>query len=202
MVLSALIITIMIVIISLVILEVLHRIYYKSVTRIKPEIILFLGYLILIINMFLATKVYSLEWAFLGFIIVIVLFYDFKIDSRFLILPALLLLGYIPFLLIGVQKEIAESIAVFVYYFLVVGVVLQIIEHVKKIENSIDFDRIIIKIINNTKWIILITITSIISMGVIVGNRFYNLEFYKWTSVYIFAVVMVFYIIFHFQEQK
>ena len=163
---------------------------------------MFLGYLILIINIFLATKVYSVEWAFLGFIIATVLFYDFKIDSRFLILPALLLLGYIPFLLIGAQKEIAESIAVFVYYFLVVGVVLQIIEHVKKIENSIDFDGIIKEILKKANWIILIMIFGLISVGIIIGNRFINLEFWKWTSVYVFAVVMFFYIIARFQEQK
>jgi len=152
--------------------------------------------------MFLATNAYSIEWAFLGFMIAAVLFYDFKIDSRFLILPALLLLGYIPFLLMGAQKEIAETTAIYVYYFLVAGVVLQIIEHVKKIENSIDFDKIIKKLIYRINWIIPITIFGLISVGIIIGNRFMNLELWKWTSVYVFAVVMVFYIISHFQEQK
>lgn len=189
-------------IIAFIILAILHHFYNKSIYKINPRLILFLGYLILIINMFLATNAYSIEWAFLGFMIAAVLFYDFKIDSRFLILPALLLLGYIPFLLMGAQKEIAETTAIYVYYFLVAGVVLQIIEHVKKIENSIDFDKIIKKLIYRINWIIPITIFGLISVGIIIGNRFMNLELWKWTSVYVFAVVMVFYIISHFQEQK
>lgn len=195
-------IVIIIGIFAFVILAILHHFYNKSVHKINPYLILFLGYLILIINMFLATNAYSIEWAFLGFIIAAVLFYDFKIDSRFLILPALLLLSYIPFLLIGAQKEIAETIAVFVYYFLVVGVVLQIIEHAKKIENSLDFDRIMKEIIKKINWIIPITIFGLISVGIIIGNRFMNLELWKWTSVYVFAVVIVSYIISHFQEKK
>lgn len=180
----------------------IHRVYEKTTKFIHPSFVLSFCYTLIIANMLLSPKIYSLEWAFLGFLVIVVIFYDFKIDSRFLILPALLLLGYIPFLLIGAQKEIAETIAVFVYYFLVVGVVLQIIEHVKKIENSLDFDRIMKEIIKKTNWIIPITIFGLISVGIIIGNRFMNLELWKWTSVYVFAVVMVSYIISRFQEQK
>ncbi|MBI2632363.1 hypothetical protein HYW75_05140 [Candidatus Pacearchaeota archaeon] len=122
-----------------------HKLYEKSIHHLNPLFVLSLSYSIIIANMLLSPEIYSLEWAFLGFLAITVVFYDFKIDSRFLILPALILLGYIPFLLIGAQKEIAETIAVYVYYFLVVGVGLQIVEYYKKAQNSIDFEKFIEK---------------------------------------------------------
>lgn len=178
-----------------IILAVLHIVYNRKKHKINPYTILILGYFLLIINILLKTEFYSIEWAFLGFVIVAVLYYDFKVDSRFLILPAILLLGYVPFLLIGKQDAIAETVAIYVYYFLVVGVVLQLIEHVKKIENSVDFSRIMKKIVYKIRWIYLIIPFGLIYIAIILGNRFYNLELWKWTSVYVFAVIMVFYVL-------
>ncbi|MBU3913703.1 MAG: hypothetical protein KKE50_06440 [Nanoarchaeota archaeon] len=57
-------IVIIIGILAFIILAILHHFYNKSIHKINPCLILFLGYLILIINMFLATKAYSTEWIF------------------------------------------------------------------------------------------------------------------------------------------
>ncbi|MEK6800968.1 MAG: hypothetical protein AABY05_03470 [Nanoarchaeota archaeon] len=114
----------------------------KSKKHFKPQIILLFCYITIIINMLLGERFYSLEWAFLGFILISIIFYLVKIDSRFLIFPALLLLITLPFLLLFKQQAIAETIAVYVYYFLVVGVILQIIEHFKKTENSLSFNNL------------------------------------------------------------
>ncbi len=179
-----------------------HRVYEKSTKFIHPSLALAFSYALIIANMFLSPKIYSLEWAFLGFLIIAVIFYDFKIDSRFLILPALILLGYIPFLLIGSQKEIAENVAVYVYYFLVVGVVLQIIEYYKKIQNSIDFNKVIKTFIIKEKIPSIIPIWGVIIIAIIIINRFRSVELLKWSSVYVFALLLVFYAISYFQEQK
>lgn len=179
-----------------------HRVYEKSIYRFKPTLVLAFSYVLIIANMLLGFRIYSLEWAFLGFLIIAIIFYDFKIDSRFLILPALLLLGYIPFLLIGAQKEIAETIAVFVYYFLVVGVGLQISEYYKKTENSLDFSYFIENFMNKEKIISFIPVWGVVTLAIIVFNRFKSLELLKWSAVYIFAVFIVLYIISSIQEQK
>jgi hypothetical protein len=150
-------------------------------------------------NMFLGSSVYSVEWAFLGFIFITVLFYDFKIDSRFLILPALLLLGYLPFILMARYDPLAEQIAIYVYYFLVVGVFLQLAEHLQKTKNSLDFDRFIKEIVD-MNWFYPIITTGIITIIIIVLNRFMNLEFWKWTFVYLFVVSLVFELISYLKE--
>jgi hypothetical protein len=181
---------------AFVVLAFLHHVYNKSIHKINPYLILCLGYLILIINMVLATRVYSVEWAFLGFFIMTIVFYDFKIDSRFLILPALILLGYVPFLLIGKLNPLAETIAIYVYYFLVVGVGLQIFEHIKEIRNSIDFETFFNQIMKKHNLInTLLIIFGLISIIAIITNRFIYFELAKWTSVYSFVVVGIIYLI-------
>jgi len=172
-----------------------HKGYEKSIHKIHPSLALAFSYALVILNMFLGSRIYSLEWAFLGFIVIAVIFYDFKIDSRFLILPAILLLGYLPFLLVGYQNELAEVIAVYVYYFLVVGVILQIVEHVKKIENTVDFESFIKRFISREKVYPVLSVWGIFTIGVMIFNRFYALELLKWTSIYVFVVLLVFYLI-------
>lgn len=178
-----------------IILYLLHKKYERWIIKTNKTWILLLIYLILVINILLGMSVYSVEWAFLGFILCAVVFYDSRIDSRFLILPALLLLGYVPFLLIGKQNSLAETIAVFVYYFLVVGVGLQVVELYGKYENSIDFEYFLREKIEKVNWITIISLVGIINLVIIITNRFYNLEIWKWTFVYVFVICLVFYAI-------
>jgi hypothetical protein len=98
------------------------------------------GYLINIIGiiLFFQDKI-SIEWAFVFFILTTFLFGITKTDSRFLILPAILGLAYLPFLLIAKKEAFAENIAIFVYYWLVVGVILQIIEYKYVKHMNVDF---------------------------------------------------------------
>lgn len=172
------------------------------ITNVSKTKILVLTYIILALNMILGMKVYSVKWAFLGFVISAVMLYDSKIDSRFLMFPALLLLGYIPFLLIGIQKEIAENVAIYVYYFLIIGIILQIIEYSKKTQNSIDFNKFIETFINKEKTLSMLSIWGVITVAIIILNRFHSVELFKWSSVYIFVLLLVFYAISYFQEQQ
>ena len=199
---SELILVILGIIIGFFVLYFLNKAYLTKIRKINPVWILIIGYILLVLNMVLQGNYYSVEWALLGFILVTTLFYDSKIDSRFLILPALILLGYLPFLLIGAQKELAEKIAVYVYYFLVVGVVLQIIEYKQKTVHSLDFNSLIKTIINKERILSLLSIWGVITLAVIVYNRFSSVELLKWSSVYVFVLILVFYAIAHFQEQK
>jgi hypothetical protein len=201
---SFLIFTIFLFILSLIFFVILfaYKAYEKSTGFINPLLALALSYALIVVNMLLSPRVYSPEWAFLGFLVIAVVFYDFKIDSRFLILPALFLLGYIPFLLIGAQKEIAETVAVYVYYFLVVGVALQIIEYYKQTKSSVDFSKFIEVPINEQKIIGALSIWGVVVIAMILLNRFYSIELLKWSSVYVFFVLLVFYAIRTLQGQK
>jgi len=172
-----------------------YHYYQKSIHKINPRTILTIGYALLFLNIVLQIQYYTVEWAFLIVILVAVLFYDFKIDSRFFILPALLLLAYIPFLLYGRLNALAEIIAVYVYYFLVMGVILMIIEHYKNTSLKLDFDVLSRKLLHENFWITAVIVLGIISTLAIVLNRFYSIEFWKWTSVYLFFVSLALYFI-------
>ncbi|MBR9704504.1 hypothetical protein GOV12_03775 [Candidatus Pacearchaeota archaeon] len=184
-----------VIVISAFLLYFVYRKYEKAIYHVNPRMILIIIYILLIVNMILGTFLYSIEWAFLGFFIATVIFYDSKIDSRYLIIPALLLLGYIPFLLIAKQNAIAENIAVYVYYFLVVGVILQFIEYKINREIILKFEDFISDVIYDSNFIIPIILFGIITIGVIIFNRFYYLEVWKWTCVYLFVLSFIGYLI-------
>lgn len=180
--------------ISILFLLICYRLYEKIINKLNPKAILFLIYFLLIVNMILGSKVYSIEWAFLGFLLSAIIFYDAKIDSRYLILPSLILLGYVPFLLVGKFEAIAETIAIYVYYYLVVGVGLQFIEYLKDYESKLIFENIK-NFLNSTTLSYLLFFVGLITIMIIILNRLYPLEFWKWTSVYVFTVIIIFYIL-------
>ena len=80
----------------------------------------------------------SSEILFIPFVLVALGFFMFKFDSRFLILSAILYLWLAAFFLAYDYENTANNLAIFAYYFLVVGVLLQFIEfkldYVLKIE--------------------------------------------------------------------
>lgn len=172
-----------------------HKEYEKAVHNANKRAVLSVVYLLLTADMILGMRVYSVEWAFLGFLACAVICYDAKIDSRFLILPALFLLGYIPFLLIAKYQALAESIAVYVYYFLVIGVGLQFIEYLKKREGLLDFEEVMKEVIASSNWIITACLLGIAEVLIIIFNRFYNLEAWKYTVLYFFIISVIFYAI-------
>lgn len=174
-----------------------HKKYNYITKRINPKKVLIFGYIFLALNILLGAKFYSIEWAFAIFVLSAVLFYDFKIDSRFLIFPAILFLGYIPFLLIGNYNALAEKIAIYVYYFLVVGIGLQFMENIKKKDNSLSFDDFFKTFKEKIPWISLVIVIGTFSIVTIITGRMYSLDinFWKYTFVYLFSVSIVFYLI-------
>lgn len=131
----------------------------------KPLLGILFFYILIGINMYLGKGVYSVEFAFIGFILLAIVFYFIKIDSRFLILPAILLLGFIPFMLTVKQNVLAENLAIYVYYFLVVGVVLQVIEMVKNREPKFDFSDIAEYVYGKVRWVSFFVFFGIIALA-------------------------------------
>jgi hypothetical protein len=171
-----------------------YKNYEKIIVKINPVFLMTFIYILLILNMYLSSNVYSVEWGFLGFVIAAVIFYDARIDSRFLILPALLLLGYVPFLLIAKQNAVAETIAIYVYYFLVVGVGLQLTEYLTKNNNYLDFEGLMTRLIQKD-WGIAPIITGLIAIGFTVLNRFKEVEIWKYSFIYLFVISLIIYFI-------
>ncbi|HRZ85583.1 MAG TPA: hypothetical protein P5277_02275 [Candidatus Paceibacterota bacterium] len=177
-------------------LIIINKNYNHMIGRINPVIILIIVYIILAETMLFGSRFFSIEWAFLIFVGAAVLAYDFKIDSRYLILPSLLLLGYIPFLLTAKQNAIAETTAVYVYYFLVIGVVMQIFENMSDKVLHINFDNFIPRLRRMRNFLVVLVILSgFIAIDLSLINRIKNFELWRWTSVYIFIIFFVFYLI-------
>ncbi|MDD4354235.1 MAG: hypothetical protein PHN56_07325 [Candidatus Nanoarchaeia archaeon] len=146
------------------------------------------------INWSIGNALYSVEIAFIGFIFLALIFYFLRIDSRFLILPAIILLGFIPLLLYIYQKALAENIAVFVYYFLVVGVVLQIIEMAKDREPKFDFSDIARYVYRKIKWIrfgCIFGIITLIFFGLDYSLKSGNFVLWKVTFAYLSALCLL-----------
>jgi hypothetical protein len=171
-----------------------YKTYEKLIVKINPIVLMIIVYMLLLVNIYLSNRFYSVEWAFLGFVIGAIVFYDARIDSRFLILPALLLLGYVPFLLIAKQNALAETIAIYVYYFLVVGVGLQLVEYVTKTSNYLDFESAMARFFRKD-WGRVTIIVGLIAIGFTVLNRFREVEIWKYSFIYLFVVSLVFYFI-------
>lgn len=127
--------------------------------------LLFVGFF-LIYGTILFAKA-SVEVEFISFIITTVIFGLARIDSRFLILPALLHLWLAPFMLMNDFKDIAETTAVYAYYYLVIGVLLQFIEFKFDIKNTIDLEATMKKILE-----INYIIPSIITIFILILNYF------------------------------
>ncbi len=178
-----------------IVLLYIYQAYEKSLRHLAPKQVLLLGYCILAINMILGNSLYSVEWAVLGFLLISVSFYDFKIDARFLILPALMLLGFIPFLLLGQQQSLAELLAIYVYYFLVAGVILQVVEYKQDHEIDVDFQEVMLKMLKKTPWNLVLIILGFVTISIIIANRFIALEVYKWLAVYLFVLALIGYAI-------
>lgn len=180
-------------ILMFILLFLVHKIYEKTLEKINCVMVLAVVYVIIIANSIIGIRYYSIEWAFLAFALAGVVFYDFRIDSRFMILPALLLLGYVPFLLIGKQDKIAETAAIYVYYFLVIGVAMQFAEYIKKSELKFEFDAAAKKFLLKVKWTNLLILFGLANIVVILLNRIKYLELEKWTLIYIYVLILIAY---------
>ena len=85
----------------------------------------------------------TIELVFVSFVLSGVFFFLSRTDSRLLILPAILLLWLCAFLLAFGFEIAAEEAAIYAYYFLVVGVILQFTEY--KLQYKIKYDLSLVK---------------------------------------------------------
>jgi hypothetical protein len=84
--------------------------------------------LVLIILFEMGSFSFSIDWFFLVYVAIGITFFFSRVDSRFVILYGILLLWFCPFLLSYKLERLAEDLAVFTYYSLIIGVVLQFVE--------------------------------------------------------------------------
>ncbi|MBU1201439.1 MAG: hypothetical protein KJ583_01310 [Nanoarchaeota archaeon] len=164
-------------------------------TLIPEKFILIFSYMIILSLILLfhtkVLRVLSYENLFISFLLVGFLFYIYRIDSRYLILPAILLLWLCPFLLIYELQALAEGMAIYAYYFLVVGVILQIIEFKRKKEVSLEFERI--GNILFKKKVFLIGVLFLVIFGV--AQIFKLGVMYKAFSLYLGVTLIIIYLL-------
>jgi hypothetical protein len=105
----------------------------------------------------------SFESLAVFFIMAGIIFYGAGIDSRYMILPALLLLWLCPFLLFYKFSAAAEAAAIYAFYFLVIGVALQLVELRNKHKIKLAFESAAIAFFS--KWNLIAGIALIILYG-------------------------------------
>ncbi|MCG2718774.1 MAG: hypothetical protein L6408_08080 [Nanoarchaeota archaeon] len=160
----------------------------------KEKTITIIGIILIAIPFF--TNWMSVEWEFLFFITAAILFGFFKIDSRILILPAILTLAFIPFLLIIKNQALAETLAIYVYYLLVVGVILQIVEYKRKSKNKLDLEILLKK--EHIDILHLFGLAAIVGFGILyLFNKNFQKQFIIIFGVYALTILLygVFYLL-------
>ena len=98
------------------------------------------------------------------FIMAGIIFYEYGIDSRYMILPALLLLWLCPFLLIYKFSAAAEAAAIYAFYFLVIGVALQLVDLRKEHKVKLAFESASVAFFS--KWNLFAGIVLVLFFGV------------------------------------
>jgi hypothetical protein len=108
-----------------------------------------------------------------------------------MIFPAILLLGYCPFLLMGGIKGFAENIAVYAYYFLVIGVGLQFAEYFSKRESSLDFGRVMMGLLGGEHFAFPNMVIGAVAIAVwFFGGGLFGV-YARYSALYFFALVSV-----------
>lgn len=97
----------------------------------KSKQFLLIGLLIILIPSSL--KIFGIfdmdiKFIFFFYIFCLMIFYFFRIDSRFLVFLAILLFGLSPFLLYSGFEQIADLVAIYAFYFLILTLILQLNE--------------------------------------------------------------------------
>jgi len=100
------------------------------------------------------------------FIMAGIIFYGSGIDSRYMVLPALLLLWLCPFLLLYKFSAAAEAAAIYAFYFLVIGVALQFVALRKEPKIKLAFESA--AIVFFSKWNLFVGIALVILYGLAV----------------------------------
>ena len=112
--------------------------------------------LVLIANYFLPI---SIEWKLAAFLVALVLFLIFRVDSRFFIVAALLHLGAAPFALAIKAQPVAETTAIYAYYYLAIGVLGMIIEQWR--EPELTFESVMHPVVKHAVWNLIAAVTAI-----------------------------------------
>ncbi len=174
----------------------------KKKLRLKKEVILFLAYLILLINMILGIKVYSVDFAFIFFIFAAIILFKYKINSDFLFVPPIFLLMYLPILLLIDKSALANDIVSYVFYFLVIGIALKFLEYIKNTKLSLGLDDILDKLDKEylKKCVIIFSLLTLTSF--VIESFTTYLKFGKWNFLYFSILFLSLYFISFLKNNK
>ena len=156
----------------------------------EPEVLAFMA-LLLSINMILGSTLYSVDSAALAFVVCADLLYVARIDSRFLILAALVLLGYVPLMLLSGRTDIAELIGIYTFYLLWAGVGLRFAQELRQSYIPYSFDAWFKHTMNDlgsNQSIILLVAAFIIT---ILLSFVITLSWGLWTAGYFLALTLI-----------
>ncbi len=106
--------------------NILLKFVFTKLKRIKKSDYLKIGIITAILIFSLIKGIKPLDFLVLGYALISILF---VLDSRISVVVALLLLTSCPVLIIFKKTNIAEALAVYAYYFLVITAIVQIIEY-------------------------------------------------------------------------
>ncbi|MDP2925337.1 MAG: hypothetical protein Q8N99_03120 [Nanoarchaeota archaeon] len=171
-----------------------NDIYLKIINKINPVFRLFLAYLVLVIITSFSNKFLNVNWIFLGFLFTLIIIYDSKINPGFIFISALLLIGYIPFLLIAKEYMIVKNISLYIFYFILIGIIIQIITEKNKGKYELDFkDFIFNDHKKDIKAFLLLTI--FLTLIIMIIDSFYSIELIKTSFIYLMIIFFSLYII-------
>ncbi len=137
---------------------------------------------------------FSVEWVLLILLISALIFFLFRIDSRFLILGGIVCLSYCPFLLIQQFDAYAETFAVYAYFFLISGVLLQIIELSFKRSKKIDFDKVLSEVIQSKSMLFPLFLFSLVTIFSFLYDEFSDTPYFRslrFTFLYLTTLCLI-----------
>ncbi len=111
------------------VLEILIYFAILKIKKLKKIEYLKIGIIIIVLGYAINNKIDIINFSILAYALISILFI---LDSRIAAAIALLLLISVPFLLINKNEVLAEQMAIYVYYFLVITVLTQIREYRKE----------------------------------------------------------------------
>lgn len=148
----------------------------------------------LIIIIFFAREIFFID---LWIVFLIFLWIFFAIDERFYFLISLIILIFVPLELILENKELAEKLSIYVYYFLCIWVIISIInqtinKNLSEKQNTLFFKKIKKeKLAENIVYISFIAFLTILSI-ILISWKIFLIKFLVIWLIFIYLIWKIF----------
>ncbi|GEM_PF-6687128 len=168
-----------------------NKVYKKYIYNLPKVNILIGVYILLIINIIIIQIMDNIELGIIGFIIGAIIISYFRIDSRFLVLPVIILLGFNLFLTLKKEDKLIEIITIYTFYFLI-GCAIVIAREIKENKSlELYFEKSFEKFINKYITLNLLKIICFITLVITLLNIFIDLETLKNSALYLVIITLI-----------